>query len=285
MVAQNVATNVVSPQTFTLVCFAILLFLIALAVLGVILYVHKNNNIMKETIKEQNHTEFESFKSTIVNMNRGLVDSVVDILKDQDSGYKKPKNKAEEAKINQEELLNTFARLRDIIKEDLYATMKSTSACRTALYLFHNGTRSTQGISFLKISCIGEKVVIGSGIKEQILNHASMPINLFDNMFEKLMENGKYIIMNDEETMASSRSKFISATKIRYSIASAIYDHSNNILGFILAEFDHPYDKNTSDVETVDLKAFADKIAPLLSFSEYADLTLQNTTIHDVQHE
>ena len=282
----NNATNSLnaSPYTFTLVCFVIL-FLIAAAVIGIVVYIHKNNKMMQKTLKKENHIEFESFKNTIENMNRGLVDSVVDILRDQDNSYRKPQTKVEEAKSNQEELLKTFARLKNVIKEDLYATMKIIKSSRTALYLFHNGTRSTQGISFVKMSCIGEKVVVGSGIKEQILNHSNMPVNLFDNMFEKLMENGKYVIMNDEETMNTARAKFISANKIRYSIAVAIYDHSNNILGFVLAEFDHPYSKNLFDIESIDLKTFADKIAPLLSFSEYADLTLQNTTIYSAQHE
>ena len=98
-------------------------------------------------------------------------------------------------------------------------------------------------------------------------------------MLEKLIENGKYIIINDEETMATAKSKFISNHKIRYSTAISIYDRTNNILGFVLAEFDHGYVKAQVDAESAELKKFADKISPLLSFSEYADLTIRNTSI------
>ena len=170
-----------SPHGFTLVCFGISLALICLAVIGVIIYVHKNNKIMKETLKKQSHDEFDSFRSTIENMNRGLVDNVVDILRDHEvdkQSDSKPLSKMDEVKKNKEELLNTFTRLKKVIKEDLYSTMKITGASRTALYLFHNGTRSTQGISFVKVSCIGEKIVVGSGIKEQILSHANLPVNM-----------------------------------------------------------------------------------------------------------
>ena len=97
---------------------------------------------------------------------------------------------------------------------------------------------------------------------------------LLDNMIENLVDNGKYIVMNDEETMQTARSQFISSQKIRYSYMVSIYDYTNNMLGFVLAEYDHVYTKNESDKEYAALRELADKIAPILSFSEYSKLTL-----------
>lgn len=254
----------------------IFLIVIIIAIIGLVLYIKRNNRLMSELLNEQNHEDFQEFKETIANMNKGLVDEIVDVLKDD--GEHSHSDKQEKLKDHQEELLNTFAKLRRVIKDDLYATMHHTGACRTALYLFHNGTRSTEGISFLKISCIGERTLVGSGVKEQILNHSNMPVNIFDNMYDKLIENGRYVVMNDEKTMQTSRAQFISASKIRYSQAIGIYDSSNNILGFVLAEFDHVYNKAASDTEYAVLKDFTKKISPILSFSEYADLTLKTKT-------
>ena len=254
----------------------IFLIVIIIAIIGLVLYIKRNNRLMSELLNEQNHEDFQEFKETIANMNKGLVDEIVDVLKDD--GEHSHSDKQEKLKDHQEELLNTFAKLRRVIKDDLYATMHHTGACRTALYLFHNGTRSTEGISFLKISCIGERTLVGSGVKEQILNHSNMPVNIFDNMYDKLIENGRYVVMNDEKTMQTSRAQFISASKIRYSQAIGIYDSSNNILGFVLAEFDHAYNKAASDTEYAVLKDFTKKISPILSFSEYADLTLKTKT-------
>ena len=95
---------------------------------------------------------------------------------------------------------------------------------------------------------------------------------ILDNMIENLVDNGKYIVMNDEETMQTARSQFISSSKIRYSYMVSIYDYTNNMLGFVLAEY--VYTKNESDKEYAALKELADKIAPILSFSEYSKLTL-----------
>jgi hypothetical protein len=105
-------------------------------------------------------------------------------------------------------------------------------------------------------------------------------------MLDKLIENGKYLIMNDEETMQTARSQFISSSKIKYSYAVSIYDTSNNILGFVLAEFDHIYTKNTSEEEYEALKNFCARISPILSFTEYADMTVKassNNNQHNSQ--
>ena len=270
-----------TPNTFTLICFAICLSLIALAIIGVIVYVHRNNELMKTTLKSQNHTEFEEFKDTLTNMNNGLIDNVVKVLRDPTIDTNMLTYEMSDARSmhikNQRDLLNIFDKLRKLIKEDLNNTITNTNAVRTGIYLFHNGTKSLQGLEFLKTSCIAEKIVVGSGIKERMIEHTNLPINLFDDMFDKLVSTGRYIIMNDEETMQTERSKFISNSKIRYSLAVCIYDNSNNILGFILSEYDHAYTKQVSDAEYKKLFEFAKKIAPVLSFSEYADTALKNT--------
>lgn len=269
-----------SPETFTVVCFTIVLFFIVIAIALMIFYIHKNNKQMKKLLQDQNHEDFENFKESIIKENSKISADVIKALSQQES-YR-PISKREEIRSHQEELLKTFSKIRDIIKDDLFSTMNSTGACRTALYLFHNGTRSTQGIDFLKMSCIGERTLIGSGIKEQILNQSAMPVNLFDVMIEKLVENGRYIVINDEETMNTARAKFISANKIKYSIAVSIYDNNNNILGFVLAEFDQPYNKIESDRESKELTALANKISPILSFSEYANITMATSSQDEV---
>ena len=273
-----------SPNLFTLLCFTILIFLVALAVLGVIVYVHRNNELMKTILKNQNHKEFESFRDTIKDMNSGLVNNIIEILRDKETNKQhiEPKNGVN---YTQQELLNTFSRLRNLIKEDLSGAINTTKACRIALYLFHNGTKSTQGISFVKVSWIGEKIVVGSGIKERIIDHSALPINLFDDMINKLIENGKYIIINDSDVAQTNKAKFISNYRIRYVILTCLYDNNNNVLGFVLGEFDHAYTKALSDKETEELQVFAAKISPLLSFSEYAEITLKNPNNTDEQNE
>lgn len=253
-----------TTYTSFLILFAVLMLLMfAAGIVGVVFYIKWNNQNTREEVKRQTHTEFESFRKEVIKINNGVVESVVAAFHD-----------GEIHRNAQKELINTFTRLGKVIKDDLYNIMNKVNASRAAIYLYHNGTRSPHGLSFLKLSCIGERTYVGSGIKEQIINHSNMPINLFDDMTEKLMNNGRYVIMNDEETMNSAKSQFISAPKVKYSQAISVYDASNNILGFILVEFQHSYNKITADGEYEIVKGLASKISPILSFTEYAELAL-----------
>jgi len=244
-------------------CSAVLLILLAIVSIIGFLYIRYNNKRLKEVLKAQSEDELKAFKASIEEMNKNLMNAIAETISRNNRQNTNP------AQTHQQELLSTFDKIRQITRDDLFSTLNSTSACRIALYLLHNGTKSINGISFLKISCIGERTLAGSGIREQIINHTNMPINIFDNMLEKLIENGRYLIINDEETMLTARSQFISHSKIQYSQAVAIYDNSNNIIGFILGEYDSIYTKENSDIEYKDLKMLAQKISPILTISDY----------------
>ena len=245
----------------------ITIVIIALILTIVFIYVRFNNKRLAKIIKAQSEQELSDFKCSIDEMNKNLIDALLDGFSEKQQN---------QPKGHQQELMSTFERLRAIIKDDLFSALNKTDARRVALYLLHNGTTSLGGIGFLKMSCIGERILPGSGIKEQIINHSNLPINIFDNMLEKLIENGRYVIMNDQETMLTARSQFISHPKIRYSQAIALYDTSNNILGFILAEYESIYTKENSDQEYRELKILANKLAPLLTYSDYSKLAVKN---------
>ena len=252
--------NTLQPQLFIIIT---LMCIMIVGCVFIVFYIQQSNQKIKAQLKQQQEEELESFKSTIHQMNRDTIKNIAELVAN---------SRSEELNDHHTELLNTFSRLRTIIKDDLYNTMNNTDSCRTALYLLHNGQRSTTGISFIKVSCVGERTLVGSGIKEQIINHSNMPINIFDNMLVKLMENGRYVIMNDEETMQSARSQFISAPKVMYSQAVSIFDSNNNILGFILSEYDHSYNKPTADDEYKAIRKLTVKISPILAFSDYINL-------------
>ena len=251
-----------SFNVFTMMCFIILILLYGVIFVTIIYYVRKYNKAI-----EQIQLDNESLKKKYKLYNKKL-----------EKVQNPPSDNNNDEKIsssdNMNKIFKTFNKLSEAIKNDLSEALKKTNSCRLALYLFHNGTKSIQGLSFVKMSCVGEKIVIGSGIKSRMINHAGLMINLFDNTFSTLIDNGKYIIINNESITDAQKEKFISNDRVRYSIAVCIYDNNNNTLGFVLAEFNHPYTKELSDKETGYLYEFAEKIAPLLSFSEYANIAV-----------
>ena len=171
--------------------------------------------------------------------------------------------------------MGIFVKLRESIKENCVSTMNQIGAARIAIYLFHNGIHSTHGINFFKMSCMCEKVAIGSGIRERMIEHTNIPINLFDEMIEKLIHDNRYIIMNNDELQDTNHKIFISADKINYAQLVTIYDINNNMLGFVAVEIDRPFSKDEADREKEILDELVKQLIPVLSYSDYTSIKIQ----------
>ena len=213
-----------------------------------------------ESIRESNRISTEAVKVEV----RDIITKGIDMHKSLYYG-----NMTKE--LETDLLTNTFVNLRNAIKGPCRATMDELDGYRLAIY---NGNVSTHGINFFKMTCICEKIKLGSGIKEQYLNHTNIAINLFDDMMDKLISNGKFIIINNKDILDSNEKIFISSNKIKYSIAVSIFDNNNNILGFILIEFAHEYDRAVASKEVNILESLEQQIMPVLSYSNYFDAAI-----------
>jgi hypothetical protein len=185
-------------------------------------------------------------------------------------------NNKDKANLEVDLLSNTFVNLRNAIKESCRSTMIAIDANRLAIYLFHNGNVSTHGVNFFKMTCICERIKHGSGIKEQYLSHTNLTINLFDDMIDELITNGRYTIINSDDILDSSKKIFISSKNITYSHAVSIFDNKNNILGFILVEMSHEYSRERSINEFEALNILASQLVPALTYSNYYDIAMNN---------
>lgn len=252
---------------FTLIAFGVL-FVIGLLVL--FMRIRKLENTHYAAMQKQ----YEDFKKQIENQNKSFVESITKTISDQQQYLTNQQHL-------EKNLFNTFIKLRSSIKENCASTMNIIKASRLAIYLFHNGTCSTHGISFFKMSCICEKVAIGSGVRERLIDHSNIPINLFDTMIDKLITNGRYLVMNDENLEMSSHKMFISSQKINYTQCVAIFDINNNILGFVLAEMEHSYNRETALQEKDKLDVLVSQLVPILSYSEYVNTTIEATKQHE----
>lgn len=258
---------------FAAVIVMVTIFSIAVIILLLVAFnIHKTKKMMESCqvkMKEQN----EEYTRNIELQNQKFVLEVVKSLTVQQEKLLAKVSAPHENR----NLLNTFMKLRESLIGNCTKTMQSINASRIAIYLFHNGTRSTHGIDFFKMSCICEEIKPGSGIREKLIEHSSVQINLFDTMVDKLITNGRYLIMNDEEQQYSSHRMFLSTKAVAYAQLVAIFDHSNNILGFVCAEMMHEYDRENAMKEKTDLEDLIVQIVPVLSYSEYIDTTIDET--------
>lgn len=262
-------TTIVNLSRFEVHLYHILpMLLVATCIILIVFYIRKSNNGLKDLI-ERNRNDLRDFKKTVVQSDSKIASKIISALHNSHTSQETITN-------GYNKLYAIFNKIKKATGDNLYTIMMGIKASRVAIYLFHNGTKTSSGFDFLKVSCVGEKIVIGSGIKEKILNHSNMPVNVLDNMCDVLFSSGRYIIHNDESTMSTAKSQFISSNKIQYSQAVCLYDADNNIIGFVLAEFDHSYLKKTCDEEYERLKSLSNELAPIFSYSDYANLTLKD---------
>lgn len=244
---------------------SILIILLINIALVVFIIFYNKRSIQKITTAINN--DCNNYKNELKNQNETLIKQLLKQISEQDSIGINSKNND-----NTKNLMNIFVKLREAIKENCVNAMNEIGAARIAIYLFHNGVHSSHGISFFKISCICEKVAIGSGIRERMIEHTNIPINLFDEMIDKLITYDRYIIMNNEEVQETNHKIFISADKIKYTQLIALYDINNNMLGFIAVEMDRSYSKEDADAEKEILDVLVKQLVPILSYSDYVSI-------------
>lgn len=233
----------------------------------VIILVRSINSSIKTFIQQSIEND-KHYKQIMEEQNKAILEQLInnkqEIIEQQQ----------QQPVANTYDLQATFDKINRTIKDHCRQCMDTIHAQRLGIYLFHNGTYSLNGIHFFKMSCICEKVVIGSGTRERAIEHSSIPINLFDAMIEGLMNNGYYTIVrpnNQADLEASNTKIFFSSAKIKFIHTVAIYDNNNSIIGFVLAEMMQEYSEELVNEQHIVIKELIDKITPVLVFSEYTE--------------
>lgn len=233
-------------------------------VLALFLYCIYNINRMYKKFQEQSLKNSEEYQNGMVEIANKMVDRMLDI-------DKKKNTKSEP------DLMKVFVKLKESMYDYCKDCMDNINADRLAIYLFHNGTHSTHGVKFFKVSCICENVRIGSGIREHSIEHSNIPLNLFDEMIDKLLKDGEYIIINDDTLKNKNSRIFISCDKIQYAIAEAIFDKNNVILGFVIIESSKNYNNTVVQQQRDGLNKLVYQLSPLLIYGDYIDINIEKT--------
>ena len=236
-------------------------------VLLIFLYVIHSNNKMYNKFQSQLLENNDEYKNSMADLTTKMVNQ---LLETNDK-----KRKALQTK--EQDLMTIFIKLRESMQDYCKNAMDNIHADRLAIYLFHNGTHSTHGVKFFKLSCICEDVKIGSGIREHSIEHSNIPLNLFDNMIDELLKNGEYIIINNEDLKNTNHRIFISSDKIKYAVAEAIFDKNNVILGFVLIESSNDYDEEVIKKQKEELNKLVYQISPVLIYGDYIDINIDKT--------
>lgn len=188
--------------------------------------------------------------------------------------------KSDESTKNYDEknIVKIFVKLNKTFKLDCRKYSEKANADRIGIYVFHNGTHSSHGLPFFKVSCISEWIRHGCGITTHIQDCSGVPLAMFDDIIERIYSYGFVIVDNyydDEDGLPRSSSYiesssfFLEKDKAKTAIFCAIYDSYDNILAFVLAEYVDRVDMEKIDDYIDDLREFCARIRPALEFSDY----------------
>lgn len=160
--------------------------------------------------------------------------------------------------------ISDFINYNGIMKSACKEALSTLKCSRVAIYVFHNGNMSLHGFSFYKMSCIGEWSATPDGVTRG-QTHSQMPLHLFEDVVESLLDNGEYFIHNISSIDMTNDSiyNFVCNTRIKSLYIKSIVDEEGNPAGFSICEFNDETTKDEDEIRKV-LQAVNDKVSPIL---------------------
>lgn len=202
--------------------------------------------------KNQDET-MHSFMQCFLDQNNKITDFLMG---------KESKNEKE----TKNDLMETFLSLNKKMKEDLKDAIDVLDSDRVAIYVFHNGTRTPHGLPFFKFSCICEEIARASGSRSKMKEHSNIPLSLLDDVINTLWKNGHYeYFAKSHEVDNNFINRLLLQDDNKTCLFYTIYDIDNNIIGFILSEFNEDsFTREQIKEKHKYLHYISDKVTPIL---------------------
>lgn len=208
----------------------------------------------------------------LIKQQQKLVDTLLSTKKDEEeNNNNKPVQHS--TIVKEPDIVQVFLDINSSIKEILKDISDEINSSRIAVYVFHNGVYSSHGLPFFKTSCICEIIKKNCGVSKSINLHSGLPLQMFDNNISYIYKNGKMSIIDvDDEDNGLTHDApvlvgMLKNNNIRSATGIAVYDHDNNILGILLAEFVELQNKEfLNNVENILIEK-ALLLSPILEYS------------------
>lgn len=177
---------------------------------------------------------------------------------------------------DEKNIVTIFVKLNRIFKFECKKYLERINCDRVGIYVFHNGTVTSHGLPFFKVSCICEWIKRGSAIGNHINDTNGIPLNLFDDIIDNLYTKGTVYVCNvpdnEDPDFIKSDSFYLDIDCVEFAMFVPIYDKNDNILAMVLAEYREMIEKEQIEGYVEELKELCQTVKPVLEFSEYQDI-------------
>lgn len=208
---------------------------------------------------------YQKTQNLIQTQNQTMFEAILDNL--ASSKEEKTKDKEEH-----KELVDIFVKMSIPIRSTLEVLAEKVNADRTSVYVFHNGTNTSHGLPFIKISCLTEVMKRGTLVARKVLQHQGLPLSTFDKSISCLVSSQVgYVLNNEEDDRFPAIKNMLNTAGVLSAGFLALYDDDNNMLGIIISEF--ATIKTEEEMESVIdvMKEESLKIIPVLDYADYQE--------------
>ena len=169
------------------------------------------------------------------------------------------------------DLIDTFTKINTPIRQVLESVAENTGADRTSVYVFHNGTNSTHGLPFVKVTCLTEVMRKGTLITRKVNTHNGLSVSMFDKSVPYLSKN-EYAIVSSLDSIADDYpviKNMLDTAGAKSAVFLGMYDTDQNMLGLMITEFEDVKTEDELNITLVDMRDGAKSITPILDYSDY----------------
>lgn len=169
------------------------------------------------------------------------------------------------------DLIDTFTKINTPIRQVLEDVANNTGADRTSVYVFHNGINSTHGLPFVKVTCLTEVMRKGTLITRKTNIHNGLSVSMFDKSVPFLSKN-EYVTVPSLDSIAEDYpvvNSMLETAGAKSAVFLGMYDADQNMLGFMITEFEEEKTSDELDITLVDMRDGAKSITPILDYSDY----------------
>lgn len=136
----------------------------------------------------------------------------------------------------EDDIFTSSIEIEKAIDEQLKYTCGITKCDRSAVYVFHNGTKTLSGSHLLKFSCLTEY----ANIYQHCANgkHQNIAIGQIKDVCNCFLNNKPFSSWNVSEMRDSSYTKeWLLAQKVKSTVASPIYGRTGSVIGFVVCDY------------------------------------------------
>lgn len=186
------------------------------------------------------YKKFVDSKNNIEVNTNSIVTKMLEKVSDQIASSMPVKEESIAEKNHNKDLFKIYLNTNMIFTDASRTALDAIDANRIAIYVFHNGNSTPNGLPFFKMSCVHDVYKRKTGIHAKV-THTNMPLYIFNDIIDKLYKNEYYFVSDVDKEIKEKDDNgletFVEGSETKSLFILGIRNRDELLCGFISAEF------------------------------------------------